>query len=176
MEKIVVLAAGLALLFGASAIAQAPSADAAAALADKDRPSADTARDADRKPAEMLAFAGIKPGDVAVDLIPGGGYFTRLFANAVGPAGHFYVLIPTEIDDTMAKLNPSLPKDNSVDPKWPNVTLLHRPIHTLTLPQKADLIWISQNYHDLHDKFMGPVDTAQFNASVYNALDRKSVV
>ena len=35
-------------------------------------------------------FAGIKPGDTVVDLIPGGGYFTRIFSKVVGPTGHVY--------------------------------------------------------------------------------------
>jgi len=56
-------------------------------VADPTRPAADTARDADRKPAEMLTFAEIKPGEKVVDLIPGRGYFTRLFSAAVGPTG-----------------------------------------------------------------------------------------
>ena len=63
-----------------------------AAVADKGRPEADTKRDADRKPAEMLEFAGVKPGQTVVDLIPGGGYFTRIFAKAVGPKGTVYAV------------------------------------------------------------------------------------
>ena len=35
----------------------------AAAVADPARPQADRDRDADRKPAECIAFAGLKPGD-----------------------------------------------------------------------------------------------------------------
>ncbi|HEY1962555.1 MAG TPA: hypothetical protein VGG69_09065, partial [Rhizomicrobium sp.] len=42
----------------------------AAAVADKARPAEDVARDSDRKPAEMLIFAGIKPGDAVVDVMP----------------------------------------------------------------------------------------------------------
>jgi predicted methyltransferase len=37
-------------------------------------------------------------------------------------------------------------------------------------PEKLDLFWIAQNYHDLKDPFMGPVDMAIFNKAVYNAL------
>lgn len=71
---------------------------ATAAVADRARPAEDTARDADRRPAQMIAFAGIKPGSVVVDLVPGKGYFTRIFAKAVGPKGHVYAYFPTEID------------------------------------------------------------------------------
>ena len=57
------------------------------------RPAADTARDAARKPAVMVSFAGIKPGSKVADFIPGGGYFTRVFAEAVGPSGHVTALV-----------------------------------------------------------------------------------
>jgi predicted methyltransferase len=67
-------------------------APVAAAVADPSRPTADTDRDAARKPAEMLAFAGIKPGEQIVELLPGGGYFTRVLSLTVGPKGHIYAL------------------------------------------------------------------------------------
>ncbi len=72
------------------------SADAAhivAAIADARRPQDDKDRDANRHPAETLAFAGIEPGDRVADLLPGGGYFTRLFAVAVGESGKIYPVI-----------------------------------------------------------------------------------
>ena len=40
----------------------------------------------------------------------------------------------------------------------------------LKFPERLDLFWISQNYHDLHDRFMGPVDVKAFNRAVYEAL------
>jgi predicted methyltransferase len=73
-----------ALLASSAAFAAAPTAQMKAAVADPGRPSADTARDENRKPADMLAFGGITPGKVVVDMLPGGGYFTRIFAKAVG--------------------------------------------------------------------------------------------
>jgi predicted methyltransferase len=53
----------------------------------------------------------------------------------------------------------------------PNVTVTTAAaLEGLRFPEKLDLFWISRNYHDLHDKFMGPVDTAAFNKAVYEAL------
>ena len=69
-----------------------------AAVADPGRPAADTARDGNRKPAEMLAFAGITPGKVVVDMLPGGGYFTRIFAKAVEPGGRVYAYFGSQYD------------------------------------------------------------------------------
>ena len=77
---------------GLAAGAGAPSAAISAAVADPARPAADTARDAERKPAQIVAFAGVKPGDKVAEMMPGGGYFTRILAKTVGPKGHIYAL------------------------------------------------------------------------------------
>ncbi len=66
----------------------------AAAVADGARPDADKERDASRKPAESLQFAGVKPGEQIAEFFPGGGYFTRIFSKAVGGRGHVYALVP----------------------------------------------------------------------------------
>jgi len=71
-HKILFLAGAALLASGVIAFAAAPTAQMKAAVADTSRPSADTARDENRKPAEMLAFGGIAPGKVVVDLLPGG--------------------------------------------------------------------------------------------------------
>src|SRR5271167_3087875 len=65
-----------------------------AAVAGSNRPATDTQRDASRKPAETLVFAGVHPGEQIGELVPGGGYFTRAFSKAVGPTGHVYALVP----------------------------------------------------------------------------------
>ena len=52
------------------------------------RPTAPTTSAASRR--QMLAFIGIVPGMVAVDLSSGGGYTTELIARAVGPTGRVY--------------------------------------------------------------------------------------
>jgi len=59
-------------------------------VASPDRSAADRTNDQRRKPAEMLAFIGVRPGSVALDLSAGGGYTTELLARAVGPTGHVY--------------------------------------------------------------------------------------
>jgi predicted methyltransferase len=61
-------------------------------VADPARPAADTKRDGYRLPAESVAFSGMKPGDKVIDLLPGGGYFTRIFAKVVGSKGHVYAI------------------------------------------------------------------------------------
>src|SRR4051794_2758556 len=77
-----------------TAIAKTPAVSKAiaAAVADPARPQADRERDADRKPAECIAFAGLKPGQRIADLLPGGGYFTRIFSGVVGPKGQVFAV------------------------------------------------------------------------------------
>jgi predicted methyltransferase len=102
MRSIAALALAATMLMSCvTADADAPAARAApdahaaimAAIADPLRPAADTARDANRKPMEALAFAGVKPGDTVAELAPGGGWYTRLLARTVGPSGHVYALV-----------------------------------------------------------------------------------
>src|SRR5262245_21362349 len=108
MRKLILGAAALlalgcgAALAATKAKAPTPAQAIAAAVADPSRPADDTKRDGERKPADMLAFAEVKPGGKVVDFIPGKGYFTRLFSKAVGPTGKVYAAAPPERDGTPA--------------------------------------------------------------------------
>jgi len=87
-----------ALVF-ASSTAFAAAPDVAAALAHADRPSADAAEDARRKPAEILAFAGLETGMTVLEMEAGGGYFTEILARAVGPNGTIIMQNPPAFDE-----------------------------------------------------------------------------
>src|SRR3954469_9291681 len=86
------LLSGLALAGACATQPPAPTVDYAAILADPIRPEADRVRDSDRRPAELVAFAGVGPGDKVAELAPGGGYFTRILSGVVGPAGRIYAM------------------------------------------------------------------------------------
>ena len=170
--------ASLAALIGAGAISGAITAAAAfaagaipapiaAAVADPSRPAADRALDAARKPAETLAFVGLKPGQKVVDVFAGP-YFDRLFADVVGKSGKVYMFIPAEV--VKIKEAPAVANGSAPFPDHPNVIALTAPINAFSVPEKVNVVWIRQNYHDLHDKFMGPADVPAFNAAVFKAL------
>jgi predicted methyltransferase len=170
MKSRLMLAAAAAVILSAGAAVAATPANIAAAVADKGRPAADTARDVNRKPAEMLEFAGVKPGMTVVDLIPGGGYFTRVFAKAVGPKGTVYAVggPPRPVTDP-AKPPPTPAQDTiAADPNYANVKSVHVPFQALAIPTKADLVWTSQNYHDLHN--VPNLDMIAFDKAVFEAL------
>jgi predicted methyltransferase len=175
LQIMAVAFAACALAFGVIAFAAGGplpdvSAVLAAAVADSSRPDSDTTRDADRKPEQTLAFSGIKPGDQVADYVADSGYFTRLFASVVGSKGHVYAVEPTAFFKYQS-FPKSIAELQGYAVAHPNVTVTTAAaLEGLKFPEKLDLFWISQNYHDLHDEFMGPVDTTAFNKAVYSAL------
>jgi predicted methyltransferase len=134
----------------------------AAAVADSSRPDADKQRDAERKPAETLAFAGVKPGDQVVELAPGGGYYTRLLSLVVGPKGHVLAIMSPPKPDRPASAPPygAAVKAIAADPHYANVTVSEQNMYAFTVPAGAgtDLVWTSQNYHDFHNLTAGTID------------------
>ena len=166
-----VLLAGAMLTFAVAAAGVQAStmmkADIAAAVADTTRPDKDRALDDSRKPAEILALLNIKTGQTVADVWPGG-YWDRLFADAVGPTGKVYAVHLIEADKAE---HVTLPTAGSAPyPEHTNITVVDTTANGLSLPTEADVIWIRQNYHDLYDPFMGPSDVPAFNKAVYNAL------
>jgi predicted methyltransferase len=163
MKRIACVVAALtcSLAFGGAARAQIPDY-VAKAVADPGR-AQDAKNDERRKAAEVVAFSAAKPGDKVLELIPGGGYFTRVFSKVVGPQGRVYAVWPTEYDEKADQVK-AIAKD------YGNVDLLMQPAAKLTAPQPVDVVFTSQNYHDYPDKFMGPTDLKVLNAAVFAVL------
>jgi predicted methyltransferase len=162
------MAAAAALALAAPAAhAQTTPANIVAAMADKARPADEVARDAARKPGELLAYAGVKPGDKVADLIMGGGYFTRLLSVAVGPKGQVIAYQPAEFAQFDPKYAESLKK---VAAAYANVTPVGTPFAALDLPDGLDLALTVQNYHDLHLTPFPKDTAAKVNAEVFKSL------
>jgi len=138
----------------------------AKAVADPNRPQDDRKLDGDRKPAEVLAFSGVKPGQTIAEFLPGGGYYTRLLSDVVGPKGKVYALETT----TWGEDNIAATKAVLSEPGHENVALDLAPLGTFHLPAKVDLFWTSLNYHDLHVPKYANVDMAVFNKLVFDSL------
>jgi len=154
------LAAGVALAAGAPA-------NITAALGDKARPPADSARDMARKPAEVLALAEVKPGQKVADFMMGGGYFTRILSPAVGPKGRVYAYQSAEFIKFRAAYGT---EQSTVAADYKNVTPLTAPLAQAGLPDGLDLVLTVQNYHDLH-LMAFPAGTADtVNREIFKAL------
>ena len=165
------LSATISLVAGCATTASAPSVPAAvtAAVANPARSDADRTRDADRKPAEVIAFAGIKAGDKVGDMMPGGGYFTRIFSGVVGAKGAVYALAPPRAANAPANApDPAAAvKAIAADPKFANVKV--GALDTAqAVPEKLDVLWTSLNYHDLQNR--PNADLKAFNKWVFDSL------
>lgn len=132
-----------ALLFVASIPLAASPADYAPAVADRNRSEAHRNLDASRMPAEILDFARVRQGQTVVDYFAGDGYYSVLFARAVGSRGAVYALNPDVFH-------------NAED--WPPLLARHRNLRTLVAPvvglqlapASIDLLFTNLNYHDLY--------------------------
>jgi predicted methyltransferase len=167
--KTLLVAACLVAGLGVAAAVAAPAIPAyvTAAVADKGR-DADRDIDARRHPAELIAFSGVKPGDKVVDLIPGSGYFTKVFSKVVGPKGHVYMIWP---DEYAKEAQPDPVKNQELAKTgYPNTSVILQPGAAFATPEPVDLVFTVQNYHDYPDKFMGKIDPMIFNRAVYKAL------
>lgn len=131
-----------------AAVAQAGvPAHLAAAVAAPGRPGTATRLDSGRKPAEVLAFLGLRPGMSAADIMTGSGYWAEIMANAVGPRGKVTAFEPQQFYTD--------PEEQKV---WKALTDRRRDIDFVRYPFEAftgggrtfDLVMISMNYHDLY--------------------------
>lgn len=144
-----VLALSLAACAPAGEVASSShsAADYAAALADPQRPAADRDRDAARFPGEVLAFAQIDPGEKVGDFIMGGGYWTRILSNAVGPQGRVYAFQP----DEFIGFRPAYGEEQTAAAAGrANVVALRGPVAAPNFPEPLDTLITVQNFHDLY--------------------------
>jgi predicted methyltransferase len=141
-----------------------PSAPIRAAVADPTRPAEDAARDAGRHPAEIVAFAGVRPGMRIVELAPGGGYYTRILARSVGPRGHVYAVV----SPGFAARPEAMARFQRVVAGYPNVEIVVSDIRALTMARPVDMVWTSENYHDFHNA--PGADLNAINRAVFGVL------
>jgi predicted methyltransferase len=171
MKGLGLAAAAAIALMGAGALAQQPPAPAGPPKFDIHAPTDPSRGDALTNPAlkgpEVIKFIGLKKGDRVADIIAG--RFTTAFAAAVGPKGKVYAVTPTEIIKIHPEIAQSL-EARKKDPAYANVEITTPAINDMVLPDKLDAVFIRQNYHDLHVRFMGPADVPAFNRKVFAAL------
>lgn len=133
------IAALAGALLAASPLAAAPGA-AERAVANPARPAENRAQDEGRHPAEVLAFSAIRSGDTVADYSAGGGYYSELIADLVGPKGR-----------VLALENPRFYKVEVWDKlraAHGNVTVIASPNLDLA-PRSVDLLFAHLVFHDL---------------------------
>lgn len=177
VATIIVCTVGVTCVASAASTNGTVPAYIASAVADVSRPDTDRQRDVNRKPDQVLAFAGVKPGDQVGELIPGRGYFTKIICKIVGDRGHVYAVGITPAERPAGGPPPAdmpnRPPTNDAAPTGTpctNVTSSSSPAASFKLPAGLDLVWTSENYHDLNNAMFGAPDMKVFNKTIYDAL------
>ena len=131
-----------------------------------DRDDHDRKRDAQRKPAQLLVFAGVAPGMHAADLGAGTGYTSELVARAVGPTGSVIAQdSPNWAGDWMTKAwTPRL-----ASPVMANAKHVMRTWGDPFPPDARDLDLVT-SVASYHDAIAEKDDPAKMNAAVFAAL------
>ncbi len=159
MKKTLLAVAAIAVLVAASG----PKID------NGTRPTEQVARDADRKPMAMAAFTKVAPGQTVVDLLPGGGYFTRVFAQIVGEKGKVVALVPDQYARAFPKAGTDI-EALAAEPAYKNVEAAIRGITEIGAPNSVDRVFTAQNYHDLKSKNLPAATAEGVNRAVFAAL------
>lgn len=159
-------AVAAALLAGCAAMApQTPplsDTQIAAIVTSPERSETDRSNDRRRKPESMLAFIGVRPGMVALDIVAAGGYTSELLARAAGPTGRVYAQGTAPPRPALAARIANL--------KAGQIVAAVRPFDDPAPPEAAgtlDLVTLMFNYHDL--VHLG-VDRERMNRAVFTAL------
>ena len=123
------------------------------ALHHENRPQQDKARDAARKPAEIVKLVDIKPGIKIVDLIAGGGYYSEIFARILNNKGALY-----SVKGRLSKRNLK---------EYNNITISSE-LDLSDLKEPVDRIFTALNYHDMINK--NDIDRSKVLKTIYNIL------
>ncbi len=135
------------------------------ALAAPERAAENKARDAARKPIEVVQFFGIKTGDTVVDMIAVGGWFTEVLSAAVGPSGKVYMQnLPQLVQ----------PSEPALVQRLRNVQAVHTPLAEAGVVGNADAVVTAMNLHDIYNGFGdqpgGEPAAVEFLQSIHAAL------
>jgi predicted methyltransferase len=179
VHRLIVLALAATLSACASMKSESPapaskssgsSGGLTAALASADRPAEDKARDADRKPAELMQFFGVKPGMTTVDLIALGGYVTEVLSVAVGPNGKVYAQNPPIALQLRDGMYAKQITDRLAGNRLPNVVRVDAdlPASSQIAPGSVDVAITAMNYHDVRNR--NPDDGVGILKAIYTML------
>jgi len=124
------------------------------------------------KTSELIRFSRVSIGATVIDVYPGGGDWTRLFSDVVGPEGRVYPFVPGEV--AHFKNDPvGLMQTLAKEPGRENVEVISADL--VEMPQAirpADIVWLHLFYHDLHTALMQAkgATAAHFNRTVHDRL------
>lgn len=169
----------LSLLILASPLANASDKHLESALDNAIRSDGDKARDINRKPAETLRFFEVKHDSKVLELVPGGGWYTKILANYLRDEGELYVAIGAKPERLKLKEN-----------KLEHVTIIDTDFKTTSSEQhpgirdvtgsdfsvaQFDVVLTFRNMHNFTEAGRAVINKAAFNAlkpgGVYGVID-----
>jgi predicted methyltransferase len=169
--KVGLLTCAAAVALGGSLVGRAMAQDYAipagtpayirAAVESDTRPEADTARDADRKPAEILTLSGIKPGDRVIEIAGFGNYYTRMLAAIVGDNGKVSMFDLPYTGGRAGQASAAFVAEHA------NSEYHLVDYNDAVFPQDVDTVFMILYYHDLG---LQEIDRAALNAKLFAAL------
>lgn len=169
LARLALAASALCLAACATTSAGPAAISTEQAMTDPRRPAEDVALDTQRRGDAVLDLANIQPGWKVADIMQGAGYFTRLFIAQTGETGKVYAWSP----DEFMRTKPVLYGDSLdiLQKAYPTqIVTLRSAFSDLAFPEPLDMVFTSQNYHDLHQRKFPAELADQMNAKVFNAL------
>lgn len=127
-------------------------------LANPSRSQEDKARDAGRKPAQVIGFLGITEGMTVIDLVASSGYYTEVLSNAVGPTGTVYAQNPAPNLQSRGSANDKVLTARLADNRLANVVRWDRELEDIWAsdhdlePDSVDAAITALNFHDMDPK------------------------
>lgn len=140
-----------------------------AAVNNPARSEQDRERDKSSKPAEVLAFFGVKPGMHVLDLFAGGGYYSELLAHVVGSDGK----VVAHTNKAYKEFLKGALAERFSNEGIPPVQLLESEIPDLQLGKdNFDLVLLVLTYHDVYHvaDYWPEVDREHFFRQIHDAL------
>lgn len=150
-----------------------------AALASDVRTSAELERDRNRRPEQTLAFFGLSDDMSVVELVPGGGWYTKLLVPVLNEKGNYYGAIgTTRIQNNLSEL-PGFERMNIIA----NDAKIERKegerffsIEAESLGvNDVDMVLTFRNYHNFSDQGRAEMNRLAFDAlkpgGIYGVVD-----
>lgn len=150
-------------------LAQTLPLEISTAFAHADRSEADRARDAGRKPGQVLRFSGIEAGQTVVDLFSGGGYYAELLSRYLGDDGK----VIAHNNRTYTGYVAAELKARYGEQRLANVQQVVQEANDLDVgADVADAVFLVLAYHDIYYQAEGwpAIDEDKFLANIYRAV------
>lgn len=165
------------VLFGfcSTVSAQSLAPEISAALSHPDRREADRARDERSKPAQVLAFSGIKPGQTVIDVFSGGGYYTEILSRFLGANGK----VIAHNNSTYVGFVAEDLKARYAEGRLANVQQVVQEANDLDVGDGiADAVFLVMAYHDIYYQAEGwpAIDEKKFLGNIHRVLKPGGIV